>query len=428
MQQADPPVVQALNIETTPDGLTSNFILKTDKGDIVFALKDGALSLIVEMLLKHLADVASKSKPTVQTSRQLVANPIPISGLARANADSDSFSYFVVTFGNLQITFQVQRSTLNQFSADVVAELERTLKPLPTPSTQQIATPPSSYSLRPTRILPVVHKIRTGGPTLKYPDLGACAYCGTKVYGKDSSLELTEEHIIADGFGGTLVLPKASCEEHQKKTTTIEGSILRTIFLAPRAHLGIRSRKKKRKPVTVFPVKATVDGREIIIPLSLEQHPTVLYLINFGPPGILVGRPKQLGDFRGVWVKAFNLSIDHLQKSHGIQSISSDVTDLKRFYQFLAKTAHALAVAELGFDGFRPLLRKVIDGHFNFSDMHYLIGGYPETIPPSDALHEVGLERRQHGAKGFVVAKLRFFANLGAPTYCVVAGELPAGP
>jgi hypothetical protein len=224
-------------------------------------------------------------------------------------------------------------------------------------------------------------------------------------------------------------LPKATCEFHQKITTTIEGSILRTIFLAPRAQLGIRSRRKSRKPNETFNVKATVDGREITIPLTLAQHPTVLYLINFGPPGILVGRPQQLGDFRGAWIKAFNLPMHELQQSHGVQSIMSDVTDLKRFYQFLAKTAHALAVAELGIEGFKPLLRKVIDGQFSFNRMHYLIGGFPDHLPPSDTLHEIGLERRTAAnGKAYAVAKIRFFANLGAPTYCVVVGEILDAP
>jgi hypothetical protein len=435
------PVVQGIKVETAPDGQTSNFDFQTTKGEISLTFQNGSFSLFLELMLKHSGDIAAKSPPyQAGQLKELLANPIPITGLGISPSDDENKSHLIIMMGAIRLTFLIGHDALVPLcSAFIEKHTPKDLlknisglhgqdSPLGEQSSQPAsAIPTGVYSLRPSRHMPIIHKIRTGGPTLTYPDLGVCAYCGTTIYRPGTDLPLTDEHILADGFGGTLVLPKASCEDHQKKTTTIEGSILRTIFLAPRAHLGIRARKKKRNPIDKFPLRATVDGREITIEVALEEYPTMLYLMNLGPPGLLVGRPKQIAGIQGVWLKAFNLTFDKIQKSVGATSMMSPVTDTKRFCQFLAKTAQTLAVAELGADGFKPLLRKLIEGHIGIDEMHQLVGGQPEPNAATDSLHEIGLEQKR-GANGkiYVVAKLRFFANLGAPIYYVVVGEMTA--
>jgi hypothetical protein len=51
-----------------------------------------------------------------------------------------------------------------------------------------------------------------------------------------------------------------------------------------------------------------------------------------------------------------------------------------------------------------------------------LVGGVPTNSPPSENLHELALEWEHHGGVDYVIARIRLFANLGAPTYVVVAG------
>ena len=50
-----------------------------------------------------------------------------------------------------------------------------------------------------------------------YPSVGACIYCGT------TEGKLTTEHIIAEGFGGTLLLPNATCQSCAAETSAVEG-------------------------------------------------------------------------------------------------------------------------------------------------------------------------------------------------------------
>ena len=55
-----------------------------------------------------------------------------------------------------------------------------------------------------------------------------------------------------------------------------------------------------------------------------------------------------------------------------------------------------------------------------------MIGGQSADAPASNNLHELGIDWRMVKNETYAVVKIRLFANLGAPTYLVVAGKAKA--
>jgi hypothetical protein len=93
---------------------------------------------------------------------------------------------------------------------------------------------------------------------------------------------LTDEHIIAEGMGGNIILPEASCFDCQRATTNIEGSILKHSLLTIRHHLNVRMKKKKR--TNAFRATFVIDGKDVDVTLPIEDHPTMFTLLEFYPP------------------------------------------------------------------------------------------------------------------------------------------------
>ena len=96
----------------------------------------------------------------------------------------------------------------------------------------------------------------------------------------------------------------------------------------------------------------------------------------------------------------------------------------------LAKIAHAMTIALLGADSFKPYLPRLILG--DEENAALLIGG---AAPPTDPLppiprgtkihhHTIGLTIMGAAHKpDIVVATVRLFQHIGSPTYSVVVGE-----
>jgi hypothetical protein len=258
--------------------------------------------------------------------------------------------------------------------------------------------------------------MRSGDAVTRRRGQGSCIYCGAIRYRDKDDRKLGEEHVIAEGLGGTLVLPSAACEDCERRINAYEQSILKTVLYAPRVHLGIRRKRRKRAEEAVK-VQGQVNGKDVDIILPLKNVPVLLFLLKLGPPGILVGRPIDIPDIDGVW-------ISHLSSGSpvppGFSSFASPVLDTFKFCQFLAKIAHCYAIEVFGAD-FEPLLKELIREPARAA-RYDLVGGAPTVEPPSENLHELDLTSQKSGATNYVIVKIRLFANLGAPSYLVVAG------
>jgi hypothetical protein len=211
----------------------------------------------------------------------------------------------------------------------------------------------------------------------QYSPLNICIYCG-----ETDLQKLEEEHILAYSLGGDATLPKASCRKCAEITRDIE-TYCGELFLDVRVIARTHSRRPGRTHLSV-------GDRSLIQPPYLppkksvgsEEHPGLLALPMFDPPGIVMGRQPS-NDFTNVetffrWVaedaddrlRALTRKIPHA--AFGV------MIDLNMFARFIAKTAHCTAVARYGLARFRPLLLEVILKGENTS---YFIGCASTRVP-----------------------------------------------
>jgi hypothetical protein len=267
--------------------------------------------------------------------------------------------------------------------------------------------------------MPLTFNMKNRDPTVRRPPQRRCIYCDATIYRPKSDRKLGDEHVIAEGLGGNLVLQEASCEACETAIMEFEPAVLRTILYAPRVHLGIRRKRRKRGEESIK-VRGSWGGDEVEIDLPIKNVPVLLFLLRLGLPGVLVGRPPDFADLKGAWVS--HLNPDKPIVPPGFKSFASPVMDTYKFAQFLAKIAHGFAIEAFGHALLLDFIRaKATDTR------HHLIGGAPlDEETPSDHLHELSADWRNHEGTNFAIVKIRLFANLGAPTYLVVAGTSKA--
>jgi hypothetical protein len=273
-------------------------------------------------------------------------------------------------------------------------------------------------------IMPNKISITTDSRITRYPPAGRCIYCGATRYSGAEVRPLGDEHIIAEGLSGTLILPRASCRRCEKQTAKIEVNVLRGILWAPRTVMRLRTKRPKERP-TSFPTMAQIGGQDVKINLPIEDYPTMLFFPRVGPPGILVGRPRDQADMRQMWMYKMNLNAHSFAK-YGIQSMASAVMDVQRVSQMFAKIAHCYATACYGIDGFTPLLLDHILGDGKFP--YHFLGGTDDERSAGNVLHELSDELIEANGTVYLLARIRLFANLGAPTYVVVTGHRDKRP
>ena len=259
--------------------------------------------------------------------------------------------------------------------------------------------------------------------------IGRCIYCRTNL------APLHEEHILAANLGGTHTLLEASCRECQDVINSqVETPCMRMMFRDIRYRRGTGSRRLKNRPKTL-PMLAWSTGGDFklgdrldlseaqVVQVPYNKHPTLLVLLRMNPPGILRGiKPESVLSEQsgGYWVHVEPSERDeHSPERIGAETWFNDAP----FARLLAKTAHCMAVAHLGLDGFHPFLVNIILG-VNIKKRWYFAGNSGESQPPSTSIFDLNLKIIRDGDyKGIILAYIRLFADLGAPTYCVVVGH-----
>lgn len=271
-------------------------------------------------------------------------------------------------------------------------------------------------------------KMPPNAKPIHYEGESKCIYCGTREYYPGATRRLGEEHIIAGGLGASMILFRASCQEHERQTSRIETKLFQMVFDPLRKKFDIRGNNRRSLRKNKFSVTHMVGGKDITLALPIADHPTMLYLTQLGPPGILTGRPKWLHGIVGSWYINLNATKEKLAK-HGLKNFDTPPLDTVLFSQMLCKIAHTLATAEVLAENFEPLLLDFLLHKHDLMDeddrRHYFVGGTTFPEPPTPYLHELGI--RLYGAHGklFLIVRIRLFAFLGAPAYLVVAGIVP---
>jgi hypothetical protein len=260
----------------------------------------------------------------------------------------------------------------------------------------------------------------------KYLPIKRCIYCGTCVADKrDATARFGDEHIIPLAFGGNLELPEASCRDCERITSKSETHCIENMLRNTREHFGLRARRHKRSRIKL-PIDIRHDDTYTetrLVPLS--EHPAVLYMFAFDPPGLILDIPEPKGAFSGRM--AFRPMMSDLRAR--VDKLGGNVNFVRRggfgapiFGHMLAKIAHSYAVAELGIDSFKPILNNLIRG-LPTLHMAQFVGGSFLPEPKSADLHEIGIKLSYRlDGRGFWVVRVRLFADLDMPAYYVVAG------
>lgn len=248
-----------------------------------------------------------------------------------------------------------------------------------------------------------------------FEPVGFCIYCYTRTG------PFTDEHTLPDGLGGRHILPKASCEKCQRIINQVEQYCMRTMLGNVRAHMGIRSRKK-RPPVPQSLLIAEKDtGRRSRVYKPIRELPLITVMPAFPPPFILSGLPAPEKFWGANWAP-FSPSKEFVE-SVGAQSVFSEEISPLKFARMLAKIAHSMAVAVYGIDAFQPLLPPLILGERK-RYVELVGGSFADEPATHKEIHgiSINVKRRVDGSE-LLIARIRLFGNLGAPIYVVAIGK-----
>lgn len=244
--------------------------------------------------------------------------------------------------------------------------------------------------------------------SVRYQPVGRCIYCG-------ATNDLTREHIIPRGLKGPLLLPEASCRPCAKITGNFEQIVLREGLGMFRRKIGIKPSKKKDQ-VSQMPLRVSgLDGADEIRVLPMAELPTAFAMPVFHLPDLLVDSPPQFSLNVWTWIKR-----DAARAPPSAAGFTVGQIDLGAFMRMLAKIAHAYLVSQRGLGTFKPLLMELILS--GGEDSHKWVGGLPME-PAVPNLHTIAAGEIVRGDATYYFVDIRLFAQIGAPTYRVVAGK-----
>lgn len=251
---------------------------------------------------------------------------------------------------------------------------------------------------------------------LIFDPYGSCIYCGTE-------RELTDEHIVAHGLGGSAVLPMSSCKNCAAITGRDEQFVLRGPMWPVRRVLKLPSRNPKDAP-TELPLKLVRNGTIVNVVLPIERHPLMLYFPKFSPPGIISGEHSDVINLKGLFYYNFGKRIEKVLADEGAEDIQYE-----QYYKFvpfakmIAKIGWSMAAAqgELNKITKDDCVLPALLGKNN--NIGYWVGTHTDPIVTHPGtLHFLGIIEDRD--KGFLRAEVKLFSNSQTPIYGVVLGRL----
>jgi hypothetical protein len=252
-----------------------------------------------------------------------------------------------------------------------------------------------------------------------YPPVRFCIYCGS------TEAPLSNEHILAYGLGGNLVLNDASCKQCAAKTAAFEQTVLRRMFGPYRIRFNLPTRRPKQRPEKLEFQVVKADGDVSIISIDAEDHPGSIVFPVYPEPGILVGRENNAEFRMGMVASVVDpRRAKALAEKHGGKGFTFGVADFNAMARFLAKTAYAYCFAEFGgVRAFRPLILDLIAGDPHCCPTH-CVGCAPpvdKLVPPEPGVgHKMTIrEMKGHDGTDYLAVDIRLFALLPSPVYRV---------
>lgn len=262
-----------------------------------------------------------------------------------------------------------------------------------------------------------------------YSPVNCCIYCCKRV----PDVVLTDEHIIAQGLQGNLVLPVASCAGKgscSEITGRFEQFYMRDSQDTMRTTFGIFGKRRKKEQRSTVPVEWKNQAGSRVIQTDPWEYPFWAQYCIFGRAVMITGIPaKQVTDTK-VTLFGNSKSLQKLTEKLADGSSMGDPSRHDPIYliRVLAKVAHSFAVAQYGIRSFSPCLIEIIcndsvevwkDTWHNYIGTVNEIGGVA-----SPNLHDLWIEARSINGRFLIICTIRLFAFLkDSPTYEVVVGE-----
>lgn len=249
-------------------------------------------------------------------------------------------------------------------------------------------------------------------PDVKTAPVNFCVYCHKSI----DETQLTDEHAIPYGLNGWLILAKASCKACATITSKFERYVLKEIFGDIRATSGMRTRRKKNRPLQLPLVDDNhPEGR--MIPTT--DHPGFATLPVLGPAAAL--RNESNGGclplvWPFIWQTADSDRITKLDNFNNLKATFNLNTNA--FCQFLSKIAYCTAIAQFGYGSILSAIPKLI---LTDSPLicDYVGGSEDEVFFDRAGLHSVSCVR----IDGLIKVYIALLSSYGGPRYEVVVGE-----
>jgi HNH endonuclease len=256
--------------------------------------------------------------------------------------------------------------------------------------------------------------------------IGKCIYC-------ERTDNLTREHVVPRGMGGTITLPKGSCKTCAEITKKIETACMRKTLIHVRVKYGLH-RHPKERPETVPVTYRDWSDNEVVKQVPVADYPTLWAMPIYEYPGILsIKRPDETR-FGILHSHIDDASFQKLLRAPGVKSITvtSGGVDTWNFARWIAKIGYCYAVARLGVEKVKssPLIDMILNGsHYP----NYLIGGLNNLNlpsqefmlePKSDEVFKVGMrEQGTLDGKSYICVYVRLLPMLEGATYLAVVCE-----
>lgn len=264
--------------------------------------------------------------------------------------------------------------------------------------------------------------------TIKLAPVGRCIYCSAT----GENIVLTDEHILPDGLGGDLVLPRSSCKDCAAKTSRSELHLQREVLRYVRGVASVRSRKRKSDPPEAA---VKLDSPDLTDEQKRTVNDSAPFMLLFPVTDALptsLGGPLRLPD-AALRIAVFG-DTDWIEKGRKRIGGNGSFRFGNRLHagimgQALAKIAHAYACAALGPDAFTPFLTDYIRSNEPPLDLGN-IGIFPSE-GSHDGLHYLDLQIADApvqsvlgvGRQKLLVAYIRLFATRPSPGILVVVGK-----
>jgi hypothetical protein len=149
-------------------------------------------------------------------------------------------------------------------------------------------------------------------------------------------------------------------------------------------------------------------------PLSI--HPMVLMQIVFPPPDLLSGIPPRL-TVPVQEVRMYQEGSLALRRPDGTNETPMVPFQPDYLRRFVAKIAHGAAIAELGMNGFEPILSEYILGENPYTSQ--VVGTGVVRVPTSASMHRIQLAK----IDDYIIAHVYLFSKYLTAPWEIVVGK-----